>query len=163
MKNKDHVRRPHRNRRTHIMTRSPFTSLSLQFILISVASTLPAVAGDLQDQLDARRDAFLERASPEIIQSQKKALADLQKTGITEQALNVGDKAPDFTLGDPDGKQVRLSDILKNGPVVLTWYRGAWCPLLQYRPRFADKAQQRLPKARRHPRRADAGAARHQF
>lgn len=110
------------------MTRSPFPALSLQVILTLVTSTLPAVAGDLQDQLDARRDAFLKRASPEIIQSQRKALADLQKTGITEQALNVGDKAPDFTLGGPEGKQVRFSDILENGPVVLTWYRGAWCP-----------------------------------
>ncbi|MDF1814329.1 MAG: peroxiredoxin-like family protein [Verrucomicrobiales bacterium] len=99
-------------------------------LLLAVAFTtaLPAVAGDLQDKLDARRDAFLEKASPDLIQSQEKALADLQQSGLTDQALNVGDKAPDFTLGDPDGKPVRLSDLLEDGPVVLTWYRGGWCP-----------------------------------
>jgi len=116
-------------------TYSPIPSLSarslpplLVAIATAIAATLPAVAGDLQDQLDARRDAFLEKAPPEIIESQQKALAELQQSGLIDQALNVGDKAPDFTLGDPDGKQVRLSDLLKNGPVVLTWYRGAWCP-----------------------------------
>lgn len=92
------------------------------------AINFPADAGELQDKLDARRDAFLEKASPEVIQSQEKALADLEQTGIIDQALKVGDEAPDFTLGDPDGKQVQLSLLLKDGPVVLTWYRGGWCP-----------------------------------
>ncbi len=44
------------------------------------------------------------------------------------QGLQVGDKAPDFALKDHQGKEVRLSETLKNGPVVLTWYRGGWCP-----------------------------------
>lgn len=43
-------------------------------------------------------------------------------------ALQVGQKAPDFTLKDASGARVRLSDLLKRGPVVLTWYRGGWCP-----------------------------------
>lgn len=43
-------------------------------------------------------------------------------------ALGVGQRAPDFALPDIDGGTVRLSDLLANGPVVLTFYRGAWCP-----------------------------------
>lgn len=107
---------------------SPFSPALLLLAIAFTAYPLPAFAGDLQDQLDARRDAFLEKASPELIQSQEKALAELQESGLTDQALKVGDEAPDFTLGDPDGKRVRLSDLLKDGPVVLTWYRRAWCP-----------------------------------
>ncbi len=34
-------------------------------------------------------------------------------------AIEVGQKAPDFTLAAPDGKQVKLSDLLAKGPVVL--------------------------------------------
>ncbi len=45
-----------------------------------------------------------------------------------EFGLRVGDKAPDFTLTDASGKKVTLSEMLKEGPVVLTWYRGGWCP-----------------------------------
>lgn len=43
-------------------------------------------------------------------------------------ALNVGAKAPDFTLTDATGTEVTLSELLTTGPVVLTWYRGGWCP-----------------------------------
>ena len=43
-------------------------------------------------------------------------------------ALAVGDRAPDFELPDIDGGTVRLTDLLAQGPVVLTFYRGAWCP-----------------------------------
>jgi peroxiredoxin Q/BCP len=34
-------------------------------------------------------------------------------------ALEVGQKAPDFTLAAPDGKQVKLGDLLAKGPVVI--------------------------------------------
>ncbi|OZC04756.1 peroxiredoxin-like family protein [Rubricoccus marinus] len=43
-------------------------------------------------------------------------------------ALNVGDRAPDFALPGVDGSTTQLSDLLARGPVVLTFYRGAWCP-----------------------------------
>lgn len=44
------------------------------------------------------------------------------------RALGVGDRAPDFALPGVDGEIVRLGDLLARGPVVLTFYRGAWCP-----------------------------------
>ena len=52
---------------------------------------------------------------------------------LTEQfqnplKLRKGDKAPLFELPNATGEIVKLSDLLKNGPVVLTFYRGTWCP-----------------------------------
>lgn len=44
------------------------------------------------------------------------------------QGLRVGDKAPDFTLKNQSGNNVTLSELLKKGPVVVSWYRGGWCP-----------------------------------
>ncbi len=44
------------------------------------------------------------------------------------RALGVGDSAPDFALPNADGTTTRLSDLTARGPVVLTFYRGAWCP-----------------------------------
>lgn len=43
-------------------------------------------------------------------------------------ALSVGDKAPNFTLTSVQGSEVELKDLLDEGPVVLTFYRGEWCP-----------------------------------
>jgi peroxiredoxin len=42
--------------------------------------------------------------------------------------LRVNDKAPDFTAEDQNGKTISLNDELKNGKVVLIFYRGQWCP-----------------------------------
>jgi thioredoxin-dependent peroxiredoxin len=41
-------------------------------------------------------------------------------------ALDVGDKAPDFTLNAPGGKQVKLADMLGKGPIVLYTFIGAF-------------------------------------
>ena len=49
--------------------------------------------------------------------------ANMPKPGLT-----IGEKAPDFSLKNPYGKTVRLSEQLRKGPVVLVFYRGAWCP-----------------------------------
>jgi peroxiredoxin len=45
------------------------------------------------------------------------------------EGLKVGDKAPDFVAYDQKGKQVELKKLLENGPVVLFFYRGKWCPV----------------------------------
>lgn len=42
--------------------------------------------------------------------------------------IAVGSKAPDFTIPNAKSEQVNLYDLLENGPVVLSFYRGGWCP-----------------------------------
>ena len=44
------------------------------------------------------------------------------------QGLRMGDIAPSFTLKNQNNENVNLDELLKKGPVVLTWYRGGWCP-----------------------------------
>lgn len=60
-----------------------------------------------------------------VYQAQADALA---ASDILETALRTGHKAPLFELPDAFGKTVRLADLLENGPVVLSFYRGSWCP-----------------------------------
>lgn len=50
------------------------------------------------------------------------------ETGHKSQ-ITVGSIAPDFTLPDAQGITVSLSEELKNGPVILSFYRGGWCPI----------------------------------
>ena len=82
----------------------------------------------LQDKLDAIGASFAGRAPPHIIASMKRATADLVATGQASRALQVGDRAPDFTLPGPDGNDVSSRDLLARGPLVITFYRGVWCP-----------------------------------
>jgi peroxiredoxin len=56
------------------------------------------------------------------------AIEHLDRSGVAKHSLQVGDKAPDFTLPTPWGKPVALSRLLERGPVLLSFYRGDWCP-----------------------------------
>jgi peroxiredoxin len=97
----------------------------------------------LTEQLDARKARFVEAAPPERVAAAEGAIADVADSGILERAINLGDKAPDFTLPDALGDSVSLYEQLEKGPVILTWYRGSWCPycniqLHDYQESLAD-------------------------
>jgi peroxiredoxin len=51
----------------------------------------------------------------------------LQRSGAAERALKSGDTAPSFALPDGDGMLWRSEDLLRNGPLVIVFYRGRWC------------------------------------
>src|SRR6516225_4161955 len=42
--------------------------------------------------------------------------------------LGAGDPAPSFMLPDPDDVMISSAELLENGPLVVTFYRGIWCP-----------------------------------
>ena len=52
----------------------------------------------------------------------------LEAVQAGEGAPKVGDRMPDFTMPDQDGKLVGLQEILSRGPAVLAFHRGHWCP-----------------------------------
>jgi peroxiredoxin len=55
-------------------------------------------------------------------------------------ALTVGDRAPQFALPNASGRLVDLAELLAAGPVVLTFYRGAWCPYCNMQLRGLQQA-----------------------
>jgi peroxiredoxin len=87
----------------------------------------------LQSKVDAFK-ADLEagkppyRVPPSVIETMHRATAELIVSGAAKRALKVGDKAPAFTLKDPEGKEVSSTALLAQGPLVVSFYRGVWCP-----------------------------------
>src|SRR5712692_10692378 len=82
----------------------------------------------LQEQL-AALVARGRAAMPSQIQvSMQRDLETLARSDLAQQSVQVGEQAPDFTLPDALGQPVTLSALLKQGPVVVAFYRGAWCP-----------------------------------
>ena len=57
-----------------------------------------------------------------------RATGELLAAGAAERALKVRDRAPEFTLKDADGHEVSSRNLLAKGPLVVTSYRGVWCP-----------------------------------
>ncbi|WP_420970574.1 peroxiredoxin-like family protein [Bradyrhizobium sp. B120] len=65
---------------------------------------------------------------PAVIEIMHRATAELVASGAAQRAKKAGDVAPAFSLRDPDGNIVSSADLLKRGPLVLSFYRGVWCP-----------------------------------
>ena len=85
----------------------------------------------LQQRLDAFKATFESGAPPynvprEAIEIMHRATEDLQRSGLAQRALKVGDQAPEFGLANQDGDLVRSSDLLARGPLVITFFRGHW-------------------------------------
>ena len=103
--------------------------MSLQEILATIAkSGLP-----LQGKLDAFKFEFDNNlAPPAAVEALHRATDELIASGAQSRALKAGDVAPEFTLPDPDGNPVSSKALLAKGPLVVTFYRGAWCPFCNF-------------------------------
>jgi peroxiredoxin len=87
----------------------------------------------LQAKLDAFKADFEAGKPPysvprSVVEVMHRATAELKASGAAERAKKVGDKAPAFSLRDPEGKVVSSQDLLARGPLIVSFYRGVWCP-----------------------------------
>lgn len=96
----------------------------------------------LQSLLDEKKAAFELKATDEKKRIYAEGIQAVVNSGVLENALNNGDTAPDFLLMNAAGESVSLYSYLEKGPVVLTWYRGGWCPYCNITLR---RLQQELP------------------
>lgn len=78
---------------------------------------------------------------PRVIMA--RAAEELKALNLPATAINIDDTAPAFSLPDATGTTVALADLLAKGPVVVTFYRGGWCPycnrsLKEFQDRLTD-------------------------
>ncbi len=79
----------------------------------------------LDVQLFTGKEAI--KVEPQDLEVMTKAAEDLAEK-LPSPGLKIGETAPDFALKNAHGKTVKMSNLLKKGPVILVFYRGAWCP-----------------------------------
>lgn len=82
----------------------------------------------LTAELDVLRDGATKRMPSEALNAIQESIEDLSRSGIDARSLKVGDVVSDFELPNAVGKMVQLKTLLDKGPVVVTFYRGGWCP-----------------------------------
>lgn len=56
------------------------------------------------------------------------AIQALIDEGVTNKALKVGDKIPEIALPNATGQQISVQELLTDKKVILSFYRGGWCP-----------------------------------
>jgi peroxiredoxin len=80
-------------------------------------------------ELNTARDYYRnERIPASALQLMDAATDALVHQAAAEDALQLGQRVSDFTLPDAQGLPVSLSGLLEDGPVVIVFYRGGWCP-----------------------------------
>jgi peroxiredoxin len=82
----------------------------------------------LAAELQQVKDSLPSFAPPEVVKEILKSVSDFQKSWNPASAVQVGQKFPDFKLKDATGNVVSSSDLLAKGPLLVTFYRGEWCP-----------------------------------
>jgi peroxiredoxin len=87
-----------------------------------------------------------------IKQIMRNAIDELSESQLKSKALKTGDQFPSFTLPNAKGVEVDSKTILEQGPLVIAFYRGGWCPyckielkaLQRALPEFKTKGAQLL-------------------
>ena len=82
----------------------------------------------LQDQLDEITATTRTLVQPERLAVNDRAIEELFGSGIEHGILPARAKAPEFSLSDSSGRLVRSSDLLALGPLIVSFFRGRWCP-----------------------------------
>lgn len=93
----------------------------------SPTAPTPAAAS-LNTSLKAIQSKFESGAPVAVVDNINASIKTVADSGITSKALAVGGQAPEFELPDIQGKTQSLKSMLAQGPVVVTFYRGSWCP-----------------------------------
>lgn len=83
---------------------------------------------ELQEALDQLTAAIEKDTWPEIRQVITYFIEELKRKNYAARSLQVGDVVDDFTFYNVQHRPVRLHEFLAEGPVVLSFYRGGWCP-----------------------------------
>lgn len=104
------------------------------------ATDMQTPQGSLTHQLDAFRAGFIGRLPAHERALILAAAEDLRAGEHDRITPHAGDLAPGFELLDEHGRRVRLVDRLEQGPVVLLFVRGAWCPFCTLTLRAYQKA-----------------------
>lgn len=82
----------------------------------------------LSEQLEEKARGASKRLPEPMLKIFQQGVETVRASGIEESAKQVGDAAADAELVGWNGETVRLSELWSEGPVVLMWYRGGWCP-----------------------------------
>lgn len=90
-----------------------------------MSSQLGTVTHELDEARKHHRSAVIPPKVLEILDNETTMTVDSK---ILTSALKVGAVAPDFDLPNVSGESIQLYKLLAEGPVVLTFYRGGWCP-----------------------------------
>lgn len=97
----------------------------------------------LADSIKNFQDNFIPTVPEDTLNTLMAELDTLIKSGLADQSVSSGDVFPDFELPDANNESRTLQSFLSEGPLVVSFYRGAWCPYCNLE---INALQQKLPQ-----------------
>ena len=92
------------------------------------AKTVAAETGTLAADLAEQTKKSAKKLPENLRKLFNDGIETVRGSGVEKSAKQVGDQAIDGELTGWDGSEVKLSELWEEGPIVLMWYRGGWCP-----------------------------------
>ncbi len=98
----------------------------------------------LAKQIEQLNQELSSQLPQEVINAFGKSVDDLKTKNIEERCIQPGEKMPDFLLPNATGKMIDSNDVLKNGKMILAFYRGSWCPYCHLELKFLQDNLSRI-------------------
>ena len=113
----------------------------------STTETTQEKITSLASELAEQTKKSAEKLPEDLRKIFKEGIETVRGSGIEKSAKQVGDQAIDADLAGWDGSKVKLSDLWGEGPIVLMWYRGGWCPYCNLQLRAMQKSLDEIDDA----------------
>lgn len=81
---------------------------------------------NLQEKLNAMKKESMAKRPPEIVAVMLQEVENLVKSGFADKAIKIGETLPEFTLPDQKGALVSSKNLVAEGPLAISFYRGIW-------------------------------------
>ena len=102
---------------------------------------------ELAKQIEQFNNELATQVPQQVLEAFGKSIEDLQKKKIEEKSIKLGEIMPEFLLPNVKNEIINSKEILKNGKMIIAFYRGSWCPycnlqlktLQDYLPKIKDK------------------------
>ncbi len=95
---------------------------------------------NLQNQIKKMQTELIPQIPEDALRAIMAGTERLVLSGLAEKSLQKGDKAPSFSLPNARGEAVSSTELLTNGPLVVSFYRGGWCPYCNLELRALQRA-----------------------
>jgi len=82
----------------------------------------------IRQQSEQLRAVAAERLPAEVVEVFDRSIKEFLDQGVPIRSIKAGDVLERFTLEDATGEAVSLDQLVENGPAVIVFYRGGWCP-----------------------------------
>lgn len=83
---------------------------------------------NLKQQIEELNENLANQLPAEVLEVFGKSIQDLKAKNIEDSSIGIGDTFPNFNLPNTSEETVQLKELLKNGKVIVAFFRGSWCP-----------------------------------